>query len=197
MAAASHRRVDGDPATLVAYDRNCARDGARDDARRKYDGVGLDRVVIEPHAPGLDRPDSGRDLDVNPAPLEHARGRGDQLRVNLWQNPRAGLEQPKANLVAPEARIEAQHVVGKRRELTPPVPRRPVRRRSRQPSNTRAASPHPRLGRGRAGRPLARLRCFAAEQQEVTWCRLRFGVKAARRSGSRKPSLYWCFMPVH
>jgi hypothetical protein len=36
-------------------------------------------------------------------------------RVDLWQNPRAGLEQPKADLVvAPDARIEAQHVVGKR-----------------------------------------------------------------------------------
>ena len=47
MAAASHRGVDGDPATLVTYDRDCARDGARDDARRKYDGVGIDGVVLE------------------------------------------------------------------------------------------------------------------------------------------------------
>src|SRR5262245_1013436 len=34
------------------------------------------------------------------------------------QKPRAGLEQPKTNLVAPDAWIEAQHVAGKRRELT-------------------------------------------------------------------------------
>ncbi len=69
MAVASHRGADGDPATLVAYDRDCARDGARDDARRKYDGTGVDGVVLEPYAPGLDRPDSRRDLDANPAPL--------------------------------------------------------------------------------------------------------------------------------
>ena len=118
MAAASHRGVDRDPATLVADDRDGARDGARDDARRQDDGAGVDGVVLEPHAPGLDRPDSGRDLDVNPATLEHARRRGRQLRVDLRQNPRAGLEQPEADLVAPDARIEAQHVVGKRRELT-------------------------------------------------------------------------------
>ncbi len=68
--------------------------------------------------PGLDRPDSCRDLDVNPAPLEHARRRGGQLHVDLWQNPGAGLEQPKANLVAPDARIKALHVVGKRYEFT-------------------------------------------------------------------------------
>ena len=118
MAAASHRGVDRDPATLVADDRDGARDGARDDARRQYDGAGIDGVVLEPHAPGLDRPDSGRDLDVNPAALEHARRRGRQLRVDLRQNPRAGLEQPEADLVAPDPRIEAQHIVGKRRELT-------------------------------------------------------------------------------
>ena len=47
-------------------------------------------------------------------------------RAPLWPpasrrfpaNPRAGLEQPKANLVAPNARIKAQHVVGERREFT-------------------------------------------------------------------------------
>jgi hypothetical protein len=44
---------------------------------------------------------------------------------------------------------------------------------------------------------LARLRRFAAEQQEVTWCGVRFGVKGARRSGSRKPSRHWCLVPVH
>ncbi len=118
MAAASHRGVDCDPATLIAYDRDGGRDGARDNARCQYDGAGVDSVLLEPHAPGLDRPDSRRDLDINPAPLEHTRGRGRQLRVDLWQNPRAGFEQPKANLVAPNTRIEAQHVVGKRRELT-------------------------------------------------------------------------------
>ena len=53
-----------------------------------------------------------------PASLEHARRRSRQLRVDLWQNPRAGLEQPKAHLVAPDARIEAQRVVRKCRELT-------------------------------------------------------------------------------
>jgi hypothetical protein len=47
------------------------------------------------------------------------------------------------------------------------------------------------------GHPLARLRRCAAEQQEVTWRRVRFGVKGARRSGSRKPSRHWCFVPVH
>ena len=75
-------------------------------------------VVLEPHAPGLDRPDSRGDLDVDAAPLEHARRLGRQRRVDLRQNPRAGLEQPKAHLVAPDTRIEAQHIVGKRRELT-------------------------------------------------------------------------------
>jgi hypothetical protein len=35
-----------------------------------------------------------------------------------------------------------------------------------------------------AGRPLARLRRFAAEQQEVTWCCVQFGVEGAGRSGS-------------
>ena len=82
------------------------------------DGAGVDGFVLEPHALGLDRPDRRRDLDVNPAQLEHARRRRRQRRVDLWQNPRAGLEHPEANLVAPDARIEAQHVVGKRRELT-------------------------------------------------------------------------------
>jgi hypothetical protein len=57
-------------------------------------------------------------MDVNAAMLEHARRRGRQLRVDLWQDPRAGLEQPKTDLVAPNARIKAQHVVGKRGELT-------------------------------------------------------------------------------
>ena len=52
-------------------------------------------------------------------------------------------------------------------------------------------------GRFPLGRPLARLRCFAAEQQEVTWWEVRFGVKEARRSGSTKPSRHWCFVPVH
>jgi hypothetical protein len=32
------------------------------------------------------------------------------------------------------------------------------------------------------GRPLARLRRFAAEQQEVTLCHVRFGIKGGRRS---------------
>ena len=49
-----------------------------------------------------------------PAPLERPRGRGRQFRVELWQNPRASLEQPKVNLVAPDTRIKAQHIVGKR-----------------------------------------------------------------------------------
>ena len=44
---------------------------------------------------------------------------------------------------------------------------------------------------------LARLRRFAAEQQEVTWCCVQFGVKEAGRSGSRRPSRHWCFVPVH
>lgn len=48
-----------------------------------------------------------------------------------------------------------------------------------------------------AGSPIRRLRRFAAEQQEVTWWEVRFGVKGARRSGSRKPSRHWCFVPVH
>src|SRR5215212_1529208 len=117
MAAASHRRVDGDPATLITYNRDCAGHGTRDDARRKHDGAGIDGVVIEPHLPRLDRPDSGGDLEVNSALLEHARGRGRQLLVDLWQNPRTRLEQLKANLMAPDARIEAQHVVGKRGQL--------------------------------------------------------------------------------
>ena len=43
--------------------------------------------------------------------------------------------------------------------------------------------------------PLARLRCFAAEQQEVTWCGGLFEVKGVRRGGSRKPSLHWCLCP--
>ena len=47
------------------------------------------------------------------------------------------------------------------------------------------------------GHPLARLRRFAAEQQEVTWCCVQFGVKEAGRSGSRRPSRHWCFVPVH
>src|SRR5215218_1600892 len=117
MAAASHRRVDGDPATLIAYDGDCAGDGTRDDARRKHDGAGVNGGVVEPHAPDLDRPDSGGDLEVNPAPLEHARRRGCQLLVDLWQNPGTRLEQLKANLVAPDAWVEAQHVVGKRGQL--------------------------------------------------------------------------------
>jgi len=47
------------------------------------------------------------------------------------------------------------------------------------------------------GHPLARLRRFAAEQQEVTWCCVQFGVEEAGRSGSRRPSRHWCFVPVH
>src|SRR5215204_5036674 len=112
MAAASHRRVDGNPATLIAYDRDCAGDGTRDDARRKHDGAGVDGVVVDPHAPEFNRPDSGGDLEVNPAPLEHARRRSRQLLIDLGQNPGTRLEQLKANLLAPDTRIEAQHVVG-------------------------------------------------------------------------------------
>ena len=37
--------------------------------------------------------------------------------VDLRQNAWAGLEQQEANLVASEPRIEAQHVVGERRQL--------------------------------------------------------------------------------
>ena len=118
MAAASHRGVHRDPATLIAQDSDGTRDGARDDACRQDDGAGVDGVVLEPHALGLDRPDRRRDLDVDPASLEHARRRRRQLRVDPWQNPRAGLEQPEADLIAPDPWIEAQHIVGKRRELT-------------------------------------------------------------------------------
>src|SRR4029453_12118890 len=92
MAAASHCAVDGDPSTLIALDRDCARDRTWDDPRRQYDRASVDRVVLEPHALGLDCPDRGRDLDVHSAPLEQARCCRPQLLVNLWQNPRSGLE---------------------------------------------------------------------------------------------------------
>src|SRR4029079_9405320 len=106
------------PPTLRAYDRDRARDRTWDDPRCQYDRASVDRVVLQPHALGLDCPDRGRDPDVHSAPLEQARCCRRQLLVNLWQNPRPGLEQPKAHLVSTDARIEAQHAVCKGREFT-------------------------------------------------------------------------------
>lgn len=74
--------------------------------------------AVEAHVPPVYRPNSGGNLDVDAATLEHARCRGRQLLVDLWQDPRAGLEEPKADLVPPDARIETQDVVGKGGELT-------------------------------------------------------------------------------
>ncbi len=116
MAAASDRGVDGDPATLVRTTGIALSDDARDDARRVRWCRAM--VSLSTHAPGLDRPDSRRDLDINPAPLEHAlRPWPPASRRSLAESadrPRTA----ETNLVA-RYRIEAQHVIGKsRRELT-------------------------------------------------------------------------------
>jgi hypothetical protein len=117
VAAAPHRLVDGDPATLIVHGRNRTGDSARDDARREHDGAGVDGFVGEVHAPGVDRSDGCRHSDVGAAPLEHAGGHGRQLHVDLWQDAWACLEQPEANLITTDAWIEAQHVVSERSNL--------------------------------------------------------------------------------
>jgi hypothetical protein len=70
-----------------------------------------------PHTACVDRANSGRDVNIDTATLEHARRGGCQCRVDLWQDARACFEQPKAEFVAPDVRIEAQDVVGERRQL--------------------------------------------------------------------------------
>src|SRR5262245_44054741 len=118
MAAASHRGVHGDPAALVADDRNGARDDARDNACGQHDRAGVDGLASDLYVPPVDRPNRGRDLDVDAPTLQHACRRSRQCRVDLLEDSWAGLEQPKADLVASNARIEAQYVVGKGGELT-------------------------------------------------------------------------------
>ena len=58
-----------------------------------------------------------RHVDVGAPPAQHVGGDGRELLVDLRQHARAGFEQQEANLVAPDARIEAQHVFDERREL--------------------------------------------------------------------------------
>jgi hypothetical protein len=57
-------------------------------------------------------------MDAGAAPLEHARCHDCKLLVDLGQDSCAGLEQPEANLVASDPRIEAQHATHECRELT-------------------------------------------------------------------------------
>jgi len=72
-----------------------------------------------------------------------------------------------------------------------------IRSFTRIPEQLRLGLEQLRLSTQPEGHPLARLRRFAAEQQEVTWCCVQFGVEEAGRSGSRRPSRHWCFVPVH
>ena len=69
------------------------------------------------HAPSLDRADRRRRTDIGAAPLEHAHRHGRQRLVDLRQDASARLEQPEAHLLTTDARIEAQHVIGKRGQL--------------------------------------------------------------------------------
>ena len=54
---------------------------------------------------------------IGAAPLEHPRRHGRQRVVDFGQDAGARLEQSKTHLVTMEARVEAQHVIGKRGEL--------------------------------------------------------------------------------
>ena len=76
VAAAPHRTVDDDPATLIVDDRYCARDGARNGARGQHDCARLDRLVREVHTSGLDRANRRGHAHVSTTPVEHPARHG-------------------------------------------------------------------------------------------------------------------------
>ena len=101
VAAAPHRRVDGDTAALIVFDRNLMGDNAWNDARRQHDRAGVDDLVSHAHATGLDGLHRGRHVDGSAAPAEHVRGESRKPFVDLGEDARTGFEQAEVDFVAP------------------------------------------------------------------------------------------------
>ena len=97
------------------------------------------RITADPA--GLDGLDRRRHADIGTPCTEDVGGDDRQRLVNLGQHARAasraGFEEPEANLVAPDPRIEAQHVFDEGRELAEQFDADDARRRSRRSSGTR------------------------------------------------------------
>ena len=114
VTATPHRPIDRHPATLIVRDGNpVARTLGTVPAASTIVPASMISFATRIPEVSMDA-DGRRDADVGAAPLEHARSHDRQLLVDLGQNACTSLEQQKANLVAPESRIEAEHVIRER-----------------------------------------------------------------------------------
>lgn len=117
MAAAPHRRVDGNPPALIVYDGDLTGHDARDDSCRKHNRACVDDLVSHTNTARFDGLNGRRHVDVGAAPAEHVRGDGRELLVDLGEDSSAGFEQLEADLLRADPGIEAQDVVHEGREL--------------------------------------------------------------------------------